>query len=156
MNPAVEKLISEREADKRREYEAAKAELAQKLLLDDCWEKEYAPEGSDGKDYPFEEAQPDGSLRRWKKVSVKLTDEEFERLMDYYPGTWHPNASGVFVVLKIAAWILLALGFVVGFIADTYGELYMACGVVLCLLFLALSEIVKKLHSIEQLLKKME
>lgn len=151
MNPAVEKLFAEKEAERRNEYEATKAEFAEKLLLlGDCWEKEYAENG------PYKETLPNGEVRCWKKVPVKLTDEEFERLAEYYPGSWHPGSNGVAVVLKIAAWVLLALGFVLGFMVDAYGELYMAAGVVLCLLFMGLSEIVKKLHSIEQLLKKKE
>ena len=150
MNPAVEKLIAEKEEDRRREYEAAKAEFAEKLLLDDCWEKEYAEDG------PYEETLPNGEVRYWMKVPVKLTDEEFERLTEYYPSSWHPDANTVALVLKIAAWVILALGFIVGFVADGYGHLYMAAGVVLCLLFIGLSEIVKKLHSIERLLREKE
>lgn len=149
MNPAVEKLIAEKESERRREYEAAKAELAEKLTMDDCWDKEYSENGE------FEENQPDGSVRRWRKVPVKLTDEEFERLMEYYPRAYHPGTPAVAVALWGCGWLALALGVIAGLVASG-NILLIAGGVVLCLLFLALSKIIEKLHNIEQLLKKKE
>ena len=128
----------------------------EKLLNEDYFEKEYA-EGGSLANYPFEEAAEDGSVRRWKKVPLKLTDEEFERLQAYYPsGRYEPETPPLVGVLQVVAWGILIAAALIGIAAGEGFTLVAALlgAVPLTALFLALAEIVKKLHHIEKAVKK--
>ncbi len=156
MNVAVEKIIDDKEAEKRRRLDYAKDELAEKLLREDYYERVYIEaDEKTGKAWESEQ-QPDGSTRYFVKQPLKLTDEEFEALRGYYPSDkFAPEKPTIVGALQILAWALLALGVIIGIWAGGDMIIWAVLGTVPAFaFFLALAEIIKRLNNIEKQIKK--
>ena len=156
MNAVVEKVIADKEAEKRRRLDFAKEELAEKLLREDYFDKEYA-EPDEKLKYTFEEEKlPDGGVRYYKKVPLKLTDEEFKALRGYYPSDkYEPEKPTIVGVLQILAWLIFAFSVIVGIWGGGGTIVWAVLGAIpVTAFFLALAEIIKRLNNIEKLLKK--
>ena len=156
MNAVVDKVIADKEAEKRRRLDFAKEELAEKLLREDYFDKEYAEPDEKLKHTYEKEELPDGSVRYYKKVPLKLTDEEFEALRSYYPSDkFEPEKPSIVGALQILAWVLFALAVIIGIWGGGATIIWAVMGAVPVLaFFLALAEIIKKLDSIEKRMKK--
>ena len=156
MNPIVEKAIADKEAEKRGRLNYAKTELAEKLMREDYYEREYL-EGDEKSGQAWEEEkQSDGSVRYYVKKPLQLTDEEFETLRGYYgPDKFAPEKLAIVTVLQIVAWAILAVGILVGLWAGGGSIVWTVLGSVpLTVFFLALADIINRLRNIERNSKK--
>ena len=67
-------------AEQRRAAAAAEAQERERTLMDlDLYEAEYMPEGGEVAEYP----ELDDTGRRWRKVAIPVTDEEWAQIQQY-------------------------------------------------------------------------
>ena len=156
MNSVVDKVIADKEAEKRRRLDFAKEELAEKLMREDYFDREYAEPDEKLKHIYEKEDLPDGGVRYYKKVPLKLTDGEFEALRGYYPSDkFEPEKPTIVGVLQILAWAIFVLGVIIGVWVGGDAIIWAVLGAIpATAFFLALAEIIKRLNNIEKLLKK--
>jgi len=156
MNAVVDKIIADKEAEKRRRLDYAKDELAEKLMREDYFDREYAEPDEKLKHTYEKEELPDGEVRYYKRVPLKLTDEEFEALRSYYSSDkFEPEKPTIVGVLQILAWAILAFAAIIGIWAGGGTIIWTILGAVPALaFFLALAEIIKRLNNIEKQMKK--
>ena len=67
-------------AEQRRAAAAAEAQERERTLMDlELYEAEYMPEGGEAAEYP----ELDDTGRRWRKIAIPVTDEEWAQIQQY-------------------------------------------------------------------------
>ncbi|MGN1001248.1 MAG: hypothetical protein ACI4PC_00630 [Oscillospiraceae bacterium] len=156
MNPQVEKFLEDAEKEKSHLEEEKQQqrvnEVAEKLMRKGYYEKEYAPEGADSGDYPRWEKAADGSTRRYKRVPIRLTDEEYERVKGYFPDV--VSESDLSSVMKVAAILELVVGVIVCLLAKSL--LLILLPLAVAVPTWAIGELSKRVSRIEERLREKE
>ena len=96
------------------------------LLKLGFYEKEYADnEGYDAK-YPEFEYDQNGMIRYYKKVPIKVSDEEYEKILKYSKVLPEDNNSKntIAKIFKVMAWIIFGCGFIAGIVLSSKSGRY--------------------------------
>lgn len=154
MDPRVAEILAKKQEADRLKKEKEKEDL---LLAQNLYDKVYAPDGECSDDYPYFDWDDENNEHLYyKKVPIKVTDEEFEALKSCTENYDNEESSNpVAITLAVIAWIIYISGFLACVILCS--EDYVATGFYLlsaCFLsgsvFLAIAEIIKLLFKINK------
>ena len=152
MHEVVEKYLAEKRQEEFIKKEKCKSE---KLLSLGLYVREYSRNTSYTSEYPDYAWNAETQTRRYyRKVPIKVTDEEYEEILKYSNTKVTEERNGVATALKGIAVIIYIIGFIVGiFFAAEVKEItliivYWLVAFVNGTIFLGLGEIVSLLHKI--------
>lgn len=154
MDPRVAEILAKKQEADQLKKDKKKEEL---LLELDLYDKVYTQNGDCSDEYPYCDWDDDKGINLYyKKVPIKITDEEFEALKSCTENYDSEESSNpVAITLAVIAWIIYISGFLA--CAILCSEDYVATGFYLlgaCFLsgtvFLAIAEIIKLLFKINK------
>ena len=150
MHPIIENYLQQHNAKERKALDKKKKALLDRLNL---YEKEYCTDNQLREQYPY--AEWDDALcdeKRFRKIYPEFTDEEYEMVKATLAPP-EPEKNGVSVALKVLAIVQFVAGFILSIAfseSSVMVGVWLGSGFVSGLTTLALGEIVRLLHEINQ------
>jgi len=166
----MHRLLIEYFTKKGQEEEKERNEV---LISEGLYVKRYSEKTGYSNEYPYSEWDENRKeMRYFKKVPIYVTDEEYEHILRARQKSKSANKTNMVAnTLAAMAWIIFIVGFIVGIVSgteefkDIYGETldtkfefmvalkYWIEYFIYGILVLALAEIIKLLHSINNKIK---
>jgi len=112
----VNKMVKEF-LDSKKELELKnEMEEKEKVLIDlGLYEKVYSPDDDYSVEYSWVEWDSEKSKNRYyKKVSVQVSDEEYEEIKKYSSNEVKKEKNAIVTILTVVAWIMYIGGFILG------------------------------------------